>query len=337
MIGCNSTLNADTTDQIANLQVLAQEWERLLFSTGGALNLSKCFWFILSWRWNHHHAVCDTSETLPGALYMTSGKDTSSYTEIKRVELHESYRTLGVHISPNGSSAGALTVLTDITIGYNAHITASTINRAEAFASFAQHLLPKLRFQMPVLSLTQTQWNKLSTIALAAFLPKIHINRNTTRSIVFGPYALGGLAIPNLYTVQGIDKLHLFLGHIRLQDDTGGLIQIDLSYIQLLTGLSTFFLNANPAQYRWLESGWLTSLWEFINKADIQIHYPGQWLPTKPRRNNIFLMEYFLTLRLKPNELKSLNTCRLYLQVITLTDITSADGTYRLREAKLGM
>jgi hypothetical protein len=27
------------------LQTLAQRWEKLLYSTGGALNLSKCFWF----------------------------------------------------------------------------------------------------------------------------------------------------------------------------------------------------------------------------------------------------------------------------------------------------
>lgn len=35
---------------VSNLQVLAQQWECLLFSAGGALNLSKCFWFLISWR-----------------------------------------------------------------------------------------------------------------------------------------------------------------------------------------------------------------------------------------------------------------------------------------------
>jgi hypothetical protein len=33
---------------VNNLQKLAQEWEKLLYSTGGALNLQKCFWFPLS-------------------------------------------------------------------------------------------------------------------------------------------------------------------------------------------------------------------------------------------------------------------------------------------------
>lgn len=33
------------------LHNIAQEWERLLFSTGGALNLQKSFWFVFSWEW----------------------------------------------------------------------------------------------------------------------------------------------------------------------------------------------------------------------------------------------------------------------------------------------
>jgi hypothetical protein len=48
-LGCTSD-NKESTPQedtklIKDLHKLAQEWELLLFSTGGALNLQKCFWF----------------------------------------------------------------------------------------------------------------------------------------------------------------------------------------------------------------------------------------------------------------------------------------------------
>jgi hypothetical protein len=57
---------------ILNLQTLAQRWEKLLFSTGGALNLSKCFWFSLSWKWVSRKPVLHNSTTAPGSLQMTS-------------------------------------------------------------------------------------------------------------------------------------------------------------------------------------------------------------------------------------------------------------------------
>ncbi len=56
---------------------------------------------------------------------------------------------------------------------------------------------------------------------LMALLPHLHLNRHTARSIILGPEEMGGLSLPNLYTIQGIDKLLLFLGHLSLQDRTG--------------------------------------------------------------------------------------------------------------------
>jgi hypothetical protein len=73
-----------------NLQTLAQRWEKLLFSTGGALNLSKCFWFLLSWHWVKGKPVMHTNATAPGDLIMTSESNPASVT-IPRVEPTSSF------------------------------------------------------------------------------------------------------------------------------------------------------------------------------------------------------------------------------------------------------
>jgi hypothetical protein len=116
---------------------------------------------------------------------------------------------------------------------------------------------------------------------------------------VHGPFALGGLAIPHLDTVQGIDKLHMFLGHLRLEDETGQLIVIDLSVVQLVTGMPHFFMNEDPTDYHWVETGWLTSLWRFVYMAKMTLIYPSQWLPPAPRVPDKFLMEHFLNQKQK--------------------------------------
>jgi hypothetical protein len=49
------------------------------------------------------------------------------------------------------------------------------------------------------------------------------------------------------------------------------------------------------------------------------------------------LMDFFLTLHYKPNDLRTINQCRLYHQVYSLTDITSADGRIIVPDYKVGI
>jgi hypothetical protein len=109
-LGCsqNSVCPSQPTDIVQDLHALAQEWEQLLYSTGGALNLQKCFWFLISWRWKNGQAVCHTTKSYPKELSMTSGSNTSETETIKRIEPTESYRTLGVWISPKDTITAPL-------------------------------------------------------------------------------------------------------------------------------------------------------------------------------------------------------------------------------------
>jgi hypothetical protein len=136
------------------------------------------------------------------------------------------------------------------------------------------------------------------TTVLKSLLPKLNVNWNTARSIIFGPEELGGLSLPNLYIVQGIDKLKLFLGHLRLQDQTGNLLHINFMILQLLTGSRSFFMNKNYNKYKWVEKCWLTSLWAFTTEASLTFNYQYQWIPTTPRKYDKFIMDFFLTLHL---------------------------------------
>ena len=171
---------------------------------------------------------------------------------------------------------------------------------------------------------------------MMVLLPKLHINRHTARSIVFGGELYGGLALPNPFITQGIDKLRLFLGHLRIQDRTGQLIHIDMSYLQLLAGCGTLFLNQDENNFKWLETGWLQSLWSFASKYSLKFLYPTGWVPPKPRSYDMFLMDFFQQCKLTVKDMRVLNRCRLYLQVLTVSDIMTADGKAILPAIKTG-
>lgn len=121
-----------------------------------------------------------------------------------------------------------------------------------------------------------------------------------------------------IYTYQGLQNLVLFLGHIRIQDKTGKLLFIGLSNLQLLSVSGTFALKLSyKVSGIWIESGWLSSLWEFLTYAKLQYHVSNIfWRPNKQKENDSLLMEFFLTITKNVSILKTLNHCRVYLQVI---------------------
>jgi len=77
---------------LGNLTILAQQWEHLLFTTGGEICLSKSFWYLLSWKWTKAGtARPNSSSASPASLQLTSGYDTNKI-NVPRVEPTSTYR-----------------------------------------------------------------------------------------------------------------------------------------------------------------------------------------------------------------------------------------------------
>jgi hypothetical protein len=147
------------------------------------------------------------------------------------------------------------------------------------------------------------------------------------RSIFHGPRVYGGMNIPHLYTSQGLGQLKFLLGHLRAQDKTCKLILISHGYLQIIAGVSENFLNISYTQHHhWVCSSWLKSIWLFLSNLHITIVMENIWLLPKPSGNDLNLMEYFISRKFSSQQLQSLNRCCLYLQLLNLSDMVSADG-----------
>jgi len=77
-------------------------------------------------------------------------------------------------------------------------------------------------------------------------------------------------------------------------------------------------------------------LWEFVTKTEITFNYPNQWVLSLSREGGVFLMQFFRRNGNHTKDMKILNRCQLFLQVMTLSDVVSANGKYILPEVKLG-
>jgi hypothetical protein len=315
-----------SSSAVQNLQIFAQRWEKALYTTGGAINFAKSLWFVFHWKWSGGVArLVPPPSTI--TLQLTEG-DQITPISVPQLSVHDSYRTLGVHISPSGSTKQSFQVLMAKARDYQARIITSSLPREAALLSYNMYLLPKLGYPLPALTFSEADCHRLQSPTLAAFLPKIHLNRHVARSIVFGSIKFGGLGIRSLYSIQSLGQLTLFIGHIRAADKTDKLLRISLSYLQLVVGSATNVLMLPTSTYSaWTECKWLLSFWTFLRRVKLTATVTGHWVPEACRRNDFLLMDYFVEEGLSAEILVVLNRCRIYLQVFSLADISSADGT----------
>jgi hypothetical protein len=77
---------------------------------------------------------------------------------------------------------------------------------------------------------------------------------------------------------------------------------------------------------------WLPYIWEFLTSIHGKIHLERAWKLEPQRTNDDSLMDSFMMHlpHLPPKTLKCLNACHIFLQVITLDDITDGGGIHVL-------
>jgi hypothetical protein len=175
----------DFRHTLSHLQTIAQHWERLLFTTGGALNLSKCFSYSMSWKQTKGYPALASITQTPGDLTLTTGYEQIPK-PIPRIDPTYAFRTLGVHISLSGKQHEQIKVLRIYAQSYHYAVQSSTLTFPEAYLSFLQYLRPKLNYPLPCTTLTPARCKQIQAPPLAALLLKLHMNRHSPHAVVFG-------------------------------------------------------------------------------------------------------------------------------------------------------
>jgi hypothetical protein len=89
--GCNDA-HLETAmpfeELIAHGQACAQIWEQILYSSVRALELKKCFWYMVYWQWVNGYPQMAPTISCPGIIALTLGK-VPNYTVIPRLEVWE--------------------------------------------------------------------------------------------------------------------------------------------------------------------------------------------------------------------------------------------------------
>lgn len=107
----------------------------------------------------------------------------------------------------------------------------------------------------------------------------------------------------------------------------GELMKITLRWVRLAVGVSHCPLQQPNKNFDYIDHPWFNTLIKFLYESHASIETNDPPL-TRSRQDDSCIMEDFLLLTPSKSELCHLNSCRMFLQVLTLSDIVSVDGKH---------
>ena len=315
---------------VLQLQDMAQSWEKLLFCSGGALELSKCSYYIMHWQWPNGLPVLTSKEDSQKIhrIALTSGNNNDAQ-YVNQKETTEAHKTLGVWIAPDGNELAQKEHLLQDSNRIASLILRSRLSSLEAWTAYHMCWFPAISYSLGTTTLTSEDLNSVQSQSTQHFLQKFGLNKNFPRAVAFGPHQMGGLAMRDLRIEQGIAGITNLLNHVYHSTETGNLILVALHNLQLEAGTKSFILADPLPILSYITPCWLSRLRDFMRQHQIQLEIATAWNTNISRENDGFLMDIFrLSGQFSHMDLINLNAVRLHLQVSSVSDITTADGTF---------
>ena len=109
---------------------------------------------------------------------------------------------------------------------------------------------------------------------------------------------------------------------------------IALSQLQLLAGTEELFLNKQKKTMQYVTGNTRNMfLWKVCNEYKIKAHIERVWLPSIQRKRDSTIMDMLIDQGVFYQCLWIMNKCRIYLRLLYVSDIVSADGRIVLKWA----
>ena len=168
---------------------------------------------------------------------------------------------------------------------------------------------------------------RYSKNARRASLAKMGFNQNFPKASVHSPKERGALSsMVDLTVEQGIRAVEGFLYHKYADNEVAKLMDISLRIAQLESGQEEHLLLHPEIQIPYLTKSWVTDMRNFMEKHNLQIETSNQWSPHTSCQNDEMIMTALIQKGVSKYKQYHINACRVYLQVSTISDISTADG-----------
>jgi hypothetical protein len=157
------------------------------------------------------------------------------------------------------------------------------------------------------------------------------------KEVIYGPRELFGLGIHNYYIEQGIQQLTALLGHVRQDSETSRMVRIELHWCQLQAGTEKHLLGDPTDPIDYIETCWIMCIRDFLRTYNQSVEFTATTLPRVQCSGDEFIMDG-IQLRggCTATELQRINAWRMFLQVLRVSDMSSANGQFLRHDALIG-
>ena len=311
---------------IAKLKHMAQTWETLLFYSGGDLNLSKCSWHIIFWDWKKGRPGIRLPASTDPPLFLTTQGETTDATTIKWLPLDQASRLLGVYLTPTGNFSHQLHVLQQKADTFSIRLRSPKLTPRDIMTFHRTMYTPAMLYVLPALAIDEEELAPIQSKIIPVILQKLGYSSKLPTAIRHGPVEMGGLALLDLRTELGISTIKYMRNAIYSNSKSGKLILLNIKYSQIEAGIREPLLEHPSIRLSYLTPTWITSVRQYLYQHNMQIsltdtltvHFQGN--RDQCVMNQTHLRSY------TPLQQTDINLVRLHLQVITLSDLSTADG-----------
>jgi hypothetical protein len=319
-------------------------WRDILRITGGDLELDKTWIGILTFDYHTYtgkhmgkHSVYRAgvpkivdSNTINQSIVMPDG------TTFRELQPDQGLRLLGVRMALSGSFKDEFDYRKAQILEMAGKMRAHAFDERDAWLIYQTRYRPMLRYCLPITTFTDQQCNKIQSPFICVFLNKLKLNRHLPRAVVWGPRRYGGLDIMNVEVEQLAAHVHLIITSIRKNNETGKSMLLAFSMYQITIGCQLPFWEVDPDFYPTQSSAHLSMqyVWTKLRDLNATLYLPKMWTPVTSCSGDSAIIDDFVdiakqrrgtTSHLRAIQIALANSCRLYLKVTWLSDITTAD------------
>ena len=247
-------------------------------------------------------------------------------------------RALGVRSAPAGTWNEEYKFLKSKADRMGTVVRINKFGKRDNWTAYHSIYRPGMRYSLVATTFDFDECRQIQSKAVSAFLNGCGYNRNFPRALVFRSPLFGGTGFQHLHFEQGLAKVEFIFRSCHYPSELGDMVLIALDTFQLLAGRSQYVWEHPEldCSYATVEGDWVQSVREFLAHVNCTLHLKKAWKPKHQRVNDRFLMDQTDDLGFSNNDLIKINRCRVYLQVLTLADITSGDGQHLLPGAMAG-
>jgi hypothetical protein len=315
----NDVITKETTEA-------AQWWEELLYTTGGKLELTKCFYYQLIWEFD-----TDGDATLqePQSNIILTDSETQQQIPIDMKSCSEAHKTLGVMACPQGNNKAEFGRMQEKCRNFAQRMYSAMLSQEEASIFYWTICIPSITYSFAVGTFNEKQVQSLPGSLTQATLNGMGYNRKTPSAVVYGPTSLGGIGLRHMYLEQGTMQVLIIIQHLRAYTQVGATILIQLNWAQMVSGRGKSILEIPMENIPHLdEELWIQTMRRFLTISQLTLHIEDIVTPVTKRENDAIIMDVVAAQQWTNAETRQINKCRLYMRIDSISEMCSASGSH---------